>query len=392
MARTGKRENFDAIVIGSGIAGLSSALAMDEAGLSVAILSKETELEECNTRYAQGGIVYTNGNDSPDLLFQDIMNAGSNINSREAVKLVVEEGPKAVREWLIDKVGVPFCRDQKKQLEFTQEGAHSIRRIIHVKDTTGQAIEKALLGHLKKHSRVKIFSNHTVIDLITNSHNSTDPEERYRPTRVIGAYVHDAETDKVSIFFAGAVILATGGVGQLFLHTSNTAGTTGDGMAMAHRVGAEIINAEYIQFHPTILYHRDVKRFLISEAVRGEGARLMNKHGEYFMKRYNPRLADLAPRDEAARAIFCEMEMTDTEYVFLDTRSMKDVDVRQRFPGIYSQCKAVGIDMEKEPVPVVPAAHYFCGGIKVDSNGMTNMPGLFAVGENACTGVHGANR
>ncbi|MEJ2665311.1 MAG: FAD-binding protein, partial [Spirochaetia bacterium] len=294
--------------------------------------------------------------------------------------------------FLINEVGVPFCHAGDGSLDFTQEAAHSLRRIIHVKDKTGLVIERELLAHAKKYKNIRFFSNHCVLELITNSHNSLDFQERYKPTRVIGAYVFNASANEVCIFFAAAVVLATGGVGNLFLHTSNTTSATGDGVAMAYRIGAEIINAEYIQFHPTILYHREVKRFLISESLRGEGARLMNKYGEYFLAKYNPVAKDLAPRDEVSRAIFIEMEETDSDYVLLDTRLMKDVNIKKRFPSIYTQCKQVGINITREPIPVVPAAHYFCGGIKVDLACRTSIPGLYAVGENACIGVHGANR
>ncbi|MBN1524189.1 MAG: L-aspartate oxidase [Spirochaetales bacterium] len=392
MPRHGKRKEFDILIIGTGISGLTAAYWLSEAGYEVAVISKDANLSECNTQYAQGGIVFKHEHDSPGLLQKDIIAAGCAINFDNAVKAVAEEGPALVQDFLIDRVSVPFCRDNENNLEFTQEGAHSVRRIIHVKDKTGAAIEKSLLDATLNKKHITFFPAHTAVELITSSHNSMNPQDRYQKTRVIGAYVLNAKTESVDVFIAGAVVLATGGVGHLFLHTSNTVGATGDGVAMACRIGAEIINAEYIQFHPTILYHRDVKRFLITEALRGEGARLKNRDNEFFMRKYHGKLADLAPRDEVSRAIFYEMEKTDSEYVLLDTQEIKSLSLHERFPAIYAQCKELGIDIEKEPVPVVPAAHYFCGGIKVDLCGRTNISGLFAVGENSCTGVHGANR
>jgi L-aspartate oxidase len=387
-----QRREFDLLIVGSGISGLTTAITASRAGLNIAILSKEARLSECNTNYAQGGIVYRGEDDSPELLSQDILQAGDTLNNREAVQLLAEEGPALVKDFLIDEVGIPFCTNSNGKLDFTQEAAHSLRRIIHVKDNTGHVIEEKLLEYTKKIKNIHFFKSHCVIDLITNSHNSLDNQQRYKATRVIGAYVFDETTNQVEIFFAPSVVLATGGLGNLFLHTSNPTSATGDGVAMAYRIGAEIINAEYIQFHPTILYHRDVKRFLISESLRGEGARLMNKFGEYFLVKYNHELKDLAPRDEVSRAIFIEMEATDSDYVLLDTRLIKEVNIKKRFPSIYSQCKEIGINIAREPIPVVPAAHYFCGGIKVNLSCKTSIPGLYAVGENACIGVHGANR
>jgi L-aspartate oxidase len=383
---------YDVLVIGSGIAGLTAAIAAAERGARVAVLSKASSPEECNTRYAQGGIVGKGAGDTPELLAEDIMAAGDRINSHEAVAAVAREGPRLLEELLIRRVGVRFDTAADGGWDLTQEAAHSVRRIYHAKDLTGAAIEEALLRHARGLPGITFHASHVAIDLITNTHNSRDDQERYRGTRVIGAYVLDALADEIRRFFAPSVLLATGGVGDLFLHTSNPPGATGDGVAMAYRIGAEVLNAEYVQFHPTILYHRDVQRFLISESLRGEGARLVNRAGERFMERYDPERKDLAPRDEVTRAIYREMEQEDSGYVRLDTSDMHDVDLASRFPGIFAQCQAVGIDIRREPIPVVPAAHYFCGGIKVDLEGRTSIPGLYAVGECSCTGVHGANR
>ncbi|MBN1410598.1 MAG: L-aspartate oxidase [Spirochaetales bacterium] len=386
------RHEFDLIIIGSGISGLASAITAAENGLKTAVFSKEKELAECNTFYAQGGIVGHGMDDSPALLESDIIRAGDNLNCVDTVRLLTREGPDAVDEFLLKKIKVPFDRNEGGKIDRTMEAAHSVRRILHVKDRTGESVEASILKYAEKTANLKLFKHHVAIDIITNTHNSVDTQERYKTTRVIGAYIYDEESDSVNIFFAPSVIIATGGIGNLYLHTSNPTGATGDGIAMAERIGAEIINSEYIQFHPTILYDKDVKRFLITEALRGEGARLMNKEGEYFMERYSKKLKDLAPRDEVSRAIFSEMERVNSDYVFLDATHIKNISLKDRFPQIYSKCMDIGLDINHTPIPVVPAAHYFCGGIKVDSDGKTSVPGLFAVGEAACTGVHGANR
>jgi L-aspartate oxidase len=384
-------ECFDVMVIGSGIAGLSAAIRARERGASVCVISKEPLLEECNTFYAQGGIVARGVEDGPDILARDIMTAGSHSCRDEAVKIVSEEGPGEVVSFLAGELGVPFCKNDDGSWDFTREAAHSVRRILHVKDTTGRSIEEALLAKARATDGIHLFPGCMAIDLITNTHHSLDPQQRYESPHCLGAYVFLESTGEIVPFFASSTILATGGVGSLYLHTSNPPCATGDGVAMASRAGVPILNAEFVQFHPTVLYHRDVKRFLISETLRGEGARLMNKKGDYFMRRYHPALKELAPRDEVARAIYLEMEQSDASYVLLDTTSMK-VDPEKRFPAIYAKCRELGMDIKKDPIPVVPAAHYFCGGVKTDGVGKTSIPGLYAIGETACTGVHGANR
>jgi len=386
------RKRFDCLIVGSGIAGLCAAIKAAEAGLLVAVLSKESELNICNTNHAQGGIVATNPVEVPAALERDILRAGDYANYLSAVRYISEQGAPLIEPFLADTIGVEFCKNAAGEYDRTREGAHSERRILHVKDSSGEAIETALIAYVGKLKNITIFTEYTVIDLITNTHQSRDSQERYKPKRVIGAYVLNGKTDDVEIIFAPRTVLATGGVGGLYTYTSNIIGATGDGLAIAERLGAEIINAEYIQFHPTVLFHRDMKRFLITEALRGEGARLCNRQGEYFMEKYSPELRDLAPRDEVARAIYCEMESDDAGYVFLDARNLIDVDVADRFPKVFNNCLKVGIDIRKDLIPVVPAAHYFCGGIKVDCAGKTSIEGLWAVGEVSCTGVHGANR
>ena len=410
-----KRYFFDVLIIGGGIAGLSAAITAAERGKRVAVISKESALVESNTRWAQGGVVGKSDEDNESLLESDIVEAGARVNSTAAVRQLVREGPALTESFLKEKIGVPFTLGEDGTPALTMEAAHSVRRILYSKDKTGEAIQTTLVRYVESISSITVFTDHTAIDLITNVHNSTDPQEKYRTTRVIGTYaLNAASTDSggsattahatahatasatasatVHAFFAPVVLLATGGVGNLFRHTSNPVGATGDGIAMAYRLGAEVINAEYVQFHPTILFHRDVKRFLISESVRGEGARLVNRANERFMERYHPEQADLAPRDEVARAIYREMEREDSEYVRLDATNITEFPVEERFPGIFEQCNALGMDMRQEAIPVVPGAHYFCGGVKVDLNGRTSVDGLLAAGEVACTGVHGANR
>ena len=383
--------DFDVIILGTGISGLAAAITASEMGLKVGIFSKSGKLEESNTFYAQGGIVGRGESDSPELLSDDIMRAGDYLNNLDAVKMISETGPSLVDEYLIEKVKVGFTRTDDGKLDLTREAVHSLRRIYHDRDITGKAIETAMLDYVLKSRQIQVFPFHMAIDLISSCHHSQDTQARYKPNRIIGAYILNCETKVIKPVFAGSVVLATGGVGNLFLHSSNPSVATGDGIAMAYQAGAAIINAEFVQFHPTTMYHRDADNFLISEAVRGEGAILLNKYKEPFMQRYNPSLRDLAPRDEVARSIYMEMEKCGTSYVYLDTPRM-DVDIPKRFPGIYRKCLDVGMDITKEPIPVVPAAHYFCGGVKVDLNGQTSIPGLFSVGETACTGVHGANR
>ena len=387
-----KRLECDVLIIGSGIAGLSAAITAAERGLQVVVLTKELDPIESNTRYAQGGIVGLSAEDTHDLLEKDIMFAGAGINFADSVRLLVREGPELVDSFLSKKIGVPFTKDSSGNAALTREAAHSVRRILYVQDQTGEAIAQSLMAFARKTDGLSIRPGHTAIDLITNVHNSTDPREKYHEKRVFGAYAFDETESTVIAFFAPVVISASGGVGNLFLHTSNPIGATGDGIAMAYRIGSEILNAEYVQFHPTVLFHRDVKRFLISEALRGEGARLSNRTGEYFMERYSPENRDLAPRDEVARAIYREMEREDTDYVRLDATKITEFPVAERFPAIFEKCLSLGIDMRDESIPVVPAAHYFCGGVKVDLDGRTSVAGLYAAGENACTGVHGANR
>ncbi len=381
----------DLLIIGSGIAGLSAAISAYDAGLDVILISKERDIRESNTCHAQGGIVCMGEDDSPELLIEDIMEAGDGISNPEAVRVLADEGPKAVEEFLIRKAGVSFERTEEGAYEYAQEGNHSRRRILHSMDRTGKAIEEALARSISEIGDIRVFPGYTAIDLLTLPHHSKSPLSLYEEPRCIGAYVLNNETERVERIFSSCTILATGGLGRIFQHTTNPRCATGDGYAMAARAGARLINMEYVQFHPTTLFHKDADGFLISEAVRGEGARLTTKDGSFFMDKYSPR-GDLAPRDEVSRAIYEEMIKRGDSYVYLDIAPYTGVDVKKRFPEIYGKCLSLGIDMAKEPIPVVPAAHYSCGGVHVDLWGRTSLRNLYAAGEVSATGLHGANR
>lgn len=383
---------FDVVVIGTGIAGLSTAIYLKEAGFDILVVTKNDELEESNTYHAQGGIIAKREDDNPSSLFKDVLNAGCYYNNLSAVKHFSESGPELVFDFLIDKIGVDFSKDENGNIDYTEEAAHSNRRIIHYEDHTGDRIIDQLIAYAKKIG-VNILTSHTAIDLITNNHHSKDHQELYKKREVMGVYVLNNLESIVDTILANYVIIASGGAGNLYQHTTNPASATGDGISMAYRAGADIINAEFVQFHPTSLFHRDIKRFLISESLRGEGAKLINHKGNEFMHKYS-HLKELAPRDVVSRAIYEEMSTSGEEYMFLDiSKSYRGtVPLSQRFSRIYNTCLKGGIDITKEPIPVVPAAHYFCGGIKVDINGRTSLKNLYAIGEVSCTGLHGANR
>lgn len=388
-----KKHYCDVLVIGSGIAGLSAAITAADLGLDVVVINKEPELTESNTYHAQGGIVCLGQDDSPELLINDIMSAGDGISNPEAVHLLAHEGPALVENFLVKKINVPFTRSEGGDtFEYAQEGSHSRRRILHHMDSTGMAIEVALEKKTREMKNIRVQSNHTAVDLLAIPHHSTNPLALYMEPQCIGAYVLDNTTETVDMVFSSYTVLATGGLGRVYLHTTNPRCATGDGFAMAARAGARLINMEYIQFHPTSLFHKDADGFLISEALRGEGARLLTKNGEPFMAKYSP-LGDLAPRDVVSRAIYEEMLKYGDAYVYLDIASCSNVvDVKKRFPSIYDKCLSLDIDITEAPIPVVPAAHYSCGGVHVDSWGHTSLKNLYAVGEVSATGLHGANR
>ena len=378
---------YDYVVLGSGIAGLTFALNVAERG-SVAVITKKNRAES-NTNYAQGGIAcVTSDEDSFDLHVRDTLEAGAGLCKEDVVRGIIEEGPARVSELI--ELGMSFTEREngghKHELDLGKEGGHSKRRILHAKDITGREIESALLTALALHPNVEMFENHAAIDLITRRKLGFATDNR-----CVGVYVLDNAGGHVETVAAQHVLLATGGCGKVYLYTTNPSIATGDGVAMAFRAGVPVANMEFIQFHPTCLFHPDAKSFLISEAVRGEGGVLRNAGGKAFMDGVHP-LKSLAPRDIVARAIDAEIKRTGAECVYLDITHQSREFLQKRFPAIFAKCLEFGIDMAIEPIPVVPGAHYQCGGVVTDPDGRTELPGLWAVGEVGCTGLHGANR
>jgi L-aspartate oxidase len=380
-------KNYDVLLLGSGLAGMSAALHLAETR-HVALVTKHEVLDGASN-WAQGGIAAVlDGSDSVEDHVRDTLVAGAGLCHEDAVRFVVERGKRSV-EWLVAQ-GVPFTRDDTHQdeLHLTREGGHSHRRIAHAADATGSAVQKTLVEQVRNHPRIEILDWHIGVDLITSRRHLGDV---LGPNRVWGAYVLDIRAGHVKAIGARHTLLATGGAGKVYLYTTNPDTSTGDGVAMGWRAGAAVANMEFIQFHPTCLYHPLAKSFLISEAVRGEGGLLKLPDGERFMPRHDPR-AELAPRDIVARAIDFEIKKHGIDCVYLDITHKGTAFIKEHFPTIYARCLAYGIDMTKEPIPVVPAAHYTCGGIVTDLRGRTGVEGLYALGEVACTGLHGANR
>jgi L-aspartate oxidase len=392
--------NFDVLVVGSGIAGLSFALKAAARGHRVAVLTKKTSAES-NTNRAQGGIaVVMSATDDFESHVRDTLVAGDGLCDEPVVREIVREGPARVQE-LID-LGLRFSRDKAGNLDLGREGGHSQRRILHVKDMTGKAIEAALLEAIAREPGIKLFEHCFAIDVITAGKlaRRKRPADRRRPAdrawkgpdHVVGLYALEVPTGRVRVFRAPVVMLSTGGAGQVYLYTTNPEIATGDGIAMAYRAGVEVRNMEFIQFHPTTLYSTATdRRFLISEAVRGEGAVLRNMDNRAFMADYHP-MADLAPRDVVARAIDNEMKQSGAPHVWLDITHRPEAFLRERFPQIFKTCRQFGLNLARDMIPVVPAAHYTCGGVTTTMSAETSLAGLYACGEVACTGLHGANR
>lgn len=393
--------NTDVLVLGTGIAGATTALKLARAGLDVTLVTRAEQPADTNTDWAQGGIIYraesSRGDDlpddSPELLAEDITRAGAGHSNPSAVQILSTEGPELVKRFLLDDIRVPFDRQPDGRLNLALEGGHSVPRILHAADATGHAIQVALLNAVAKEPNLRLITNHTAIELITPAHNARNRLTVYDPQSCVGAYLLDRRTGAIRRCLARRTVLATGGLGQIFLNTTNPPGSRGDGLAMAYRAGARVINCEFVQFHPTTFYHRFAPHFLISEAVRGDGARLVHADGQPFMQNYEPEWKDLAPRDVVARSIHSEMLRLGVPHVYLDLRSYIPAErIQTHFPNIVQACRQYGVDPLKDLVPVAPGAHYFCGGVWVNEWGHTTIRRLYAVGEVACTGLHGANR
>jgi len=380
---------FDFLVLGSGIAGLNFALQVAPHG-RVAVITKKNRADS-NTNWAQGGIAsVTSREDSFELHVRDTLEAGAGLCREKVVRTIIEEGPARIRELL--KLGTRFSDREvpndpgRRELDLTREGGHSKRRVLHAADATGAELERTFLHAVAGEPSVSFFENHLAIDLITSAKLGAAGDNR-----VLGVYVFDRINQRVEVFAAPVIVLATGGNGKVYLYTTNPDIATGDGVAMAYRAGLTVANMEFVQFHPTCLYHPQVRNFLISEAVRGEGAVLRGADQQRFMDRYDSR-AELAPRDVVARAIDSEMKRTGADCVFLDLTHLSESFITGHFPTIHARCRDLGIDIARQPIPVVPAAHYQCGGVTAGVDGVTDLAGLYAIGEVACTGLHGANR
>ncbi len=382
------RQSFrhDVLIIGGGAAGLSLALRLDPK-TKIAVISKGRE-DTGSTYYAQGGIsAVLHPDDSFESHIEDTLNAGNGLCDKKAVQFTVEHGPENI-QWLAD-LGVPFTKDTHKDgtrsYHLTREGGHSHRRVIHAADATGRALETTLINHAKHNKNIQLFDHHIAVDLITGNKLGLDHN------RCIGAYAFNKTKGHVETFQARCVVLATGGANKVYLYTSNPDSSTGDGIAMAWRAGCRVANMEFMQFHPTCLYHPKAKTFLLTEALRGEGGKLLLPNGNRFMDQFDPR-GELAPRDIVARAIDHEMKRLGAECMYLDISHKSAAFITSHFPMIYKKCLEFGFDLTKEPVPVVPAAHYTCGGVMTDLHGQTDIENLYAIGETSFTGLHGANR
>jgi L-aspartate oxidase len=371
----------DYLVIGSGIAGLHFANLASAHGRVLVITKKAPD--DTNTNWAQGGVAAVMAtDDSFEQHVQDTLVTGDGLCNREVVELCVQDGPEQVRR-LLD-YGVRLARGTDGELDLTREGGHTRRRVVHYEDVTGREIQRALLEATAKNPNITVLDDHIAVDLLSMAKYGGEPA-------CFGAYVLDRASGEIKTIVSRATVLASGGAGKVYVYTSNPDVATGDGVAMAYRIGAVVSNMEFFQFHPTILFHPHAKSFLISEALRGEGGKLRLGNGERFMDAYHP-LAELGPRDVVARAIDNEIKKSGADCVYLDMTHLDPAFVRARFPNIHERCLALGVDMTKQPIPVVPAAHYMCGGVKTDTFARTTVKNLYAIGETACTGLHGANR
>lgn len=379
------------LLVGAGLAGCTAALCLARRGIEVTMLTAGSGEEYANSWLAQGGIIYKNGDDDAPALEKDILEAGWHHNNPAAARRLAAEGPGAVDAILRDLVRVPFDKTAGGGLDLTREGGHSTARILHVADHTGRTIMEHMYAAVLKEPNITVLSGRTAIDLLTSHHHTMGMVYRYQlENTCCGAFVLDEATGEVETMLADITILATGGVGRVFLHTTNAATAVGAGIAMASRAFVRLEGMEYVQFHPTTFHHLEPRRFLITEALRGEGGKIINARGERFLFAHDER-GELAPRDIVSQAIMAELLRTGEMCVFLDATEVEH-DLETRFPTVLANCLERGVDIRKEPIPVVPAAHYFCGGILADLAGKTTLDRLYAIGECACTGLHGANR
>jgi L-aspartate oxidase len=383
----------DVCVIGHGLAGGVCAWVCADAGLKVTVVTASQDLTGCNTYHAQGGIIYDRGLTEEDTqaLIQDICTVGDGMCYVPAVHKLVELGSQYVDEYLLKRLEVEFDVNAQGEVELIREAAHSVSRIAHSKDHTGQVIQSRLNHVLLQHPNIRLWKGATAIDLLSSRHHARNTVDRFGPNQVLGCYVLDHQSQEVVTVYADATVLASGGLGQIYLHTTNPQYSRGDGIAMAYRSGARVENLEYVQFHPSAFFYKGKIRFLVSEALRGYGAVLRNIQGEDFMKQYHP-LKDLAPRDVVSRAVYREMALSKHPCVYLDLSHLNHQEVIQRFPLISKACAEYGFQLSRDWIPVVPAAHYHCGGVWVDLKGHSSLDRLYAVGEVSCSGLHGANR
>lgn len=379
------------VVVGSGISGLTAAIIAAENGDNVELFTK-SDVFNSSSFWAQGGIVYRGEKDTSDLLKKDILAASDGMSKKDALKVFSKEAPLFLEEFLIKKIKVPFQTVNSK-LSFAGEAAHSRRRILYSHDNTGEVIVKALFNYIKRKTKIKIYDHSMVVDLINIPHHCTDPLSVYEPIRTVGLYVLDCKKDRQAVrsVFADKIILTTGGIGQIYQYTTNPKEATGDGIAIAARAGARIVNMEFTQFHPTTLAVRGAQGFLVSEALRGEGAVIVDEQGREFLKEKH-RLGSLAPRDFVSQAIVEQQIKSGGGNVFLSLKHCKKIDIKKRFPNIYKRCLNYKIDIERQDIPITPAFHFSCGGVLCDMDGRTSLPNLFVAGECACSGIHGANR